>query len=71
VKRASLANQPQWIRAPIATQRSYALSTSPILDHEGEVLYPDAPEEDDIEGYYAFFVFDPDGIRVEVCSWTA
>lgn len=28
-------------------------------------------EEDDMEGYYAFFVFDPDGIRVEVCSWTA
>jgi catechol 2,3-dioxygenase-like lactoylglutathione lyase family enzyme len=28
------------------------------------------PEEDrDIEGYYAFFVFDPDGIRVEVFSW--
>jgi glyoxylase I family protein len=28
------------------------------------------PEEDrDEEGYYAFFVFDPDGIRVEVFSW--
>ena len=28
------------------------------------------PEEDrDIEGYYAFFVFDPDGIRVEVFCW--
>jgi glyoxylase I family protein len=28
------------------------------------------PEEDrDIEGYYAFFVFDPDGIRVEVLWW--
>lgn len=27
------------------------------------------PEDDrDIEGYYAFFVFDPDGIRVEVFS---
>jgi catechol 2,3-dioxygenase-like lactoylglutathione lyase family enzyme len=28
------------------------------------------PEEDrDIEGYYATFVFDPDGIRVEVFCW--
>ena len=27
-------------------------------------------EESDMEGYYAFFAFDPDGIRVEVCSWT-
>ena len=27
-------------------------------------------EEHDMEGYYAFFAFDPDGIRVEVCSWT-
>jgi glyoxylase I family protein len=28
------------------------------------------PEEDrDEEGYYAFFVFDPDGIRVEVFCW--
>ncbi len=29
------------------------------------------PEEDrDEPGYYAFFVFDPDGIRIEVFSWT-
>lgn len=29
------------------------------------------PEEDrDEPGYYAFFAFDPDGIRVEVFSWT-
>jgi catechol 2,3-dioxygenase-like lactoylglutathione lyase family enzyme len=28
------------------------------------------PEEDrDEPGYYAFFVFDPDGIRVEVFCW--
>jgi hypothetical protein len=28
------------------------------------------PEYDnDEEGYYAFFVFDPDGIRVELFSW--
>jgi glyoxylase I family protein len=32
------------------------------------VHYP--PEEDrDEPGYYAFFVFDPDGIRVEVFYW--
>ena len=29
------------------------------------------PEEDrDEPGYYAFFVFDPDGIRVEVFCWS-
>jgi catechol 2,3-dioxygenase-like lactoylglutathione lyase family enzyme len=29
------------------------------------------PEEDrDVDGYYAFFVFDPDGIRVEVFCWS-
>jgi catechol 2,3-dioxygenase-like lactoylglutathione lyase family enzyme len=28
------------------------------------------PEEDrDIGGYYAFFVFDPDGIRIEIFCW--
>jgi catechol 2,3-dioxygenase-like lactoylglutathione lyase family enzyme len=28
------------------------------------------PEEDrDVAGYYALFVFDPDGMRVEVFSW--
>jgi catechol 2,3-dioxygenase-like lactoylglutathione lyase family enzyme len=28
------------------------------------------PEEDrDIEGYYGLFVFDPDGMRIEVFSW--
>jgi glyoxylase I family protein len=28
------------------------------------------PEEDrDVRGYYAVFVFDPDGIRIEVFSW--
>jgi hypothetical protein len=28
------------------------------------------PEEDrDIEGYHAFFVFDPEGMRIEVLSW--
>ena len=33
-----------------------------------QVHFP--PEEDrDIPGYYAVFVFDPDGIRVEVFHW--
>ena len=28
------------------------------------------PEDDrDVPGYYAVFVFDPDGIRIEVFSW--
>ena len=28
------------------------------------------PEEDrDVEGYYAVFVFDPDGLRIEVFCW--
>ena len=32
------------------------------------VQYP--PEEDnDIPGYWAMFVFDPDGIRVEILHW--
>jgi catechol 2,3-dioxygenase-like lactoylglutathione lyase family enzyme len=35
------------------------------VDRGASVHHP--PEEDkDIEGYYAFFAFDPDGIRVEV-----
>jgi glyoxylase I family protein len=30
------------------------------------------PEADgDVPGYYAFFAFDPDGMRVEVFSWTS
>ena len=28
------------------------------------------PEQDgDIDGYYAFFVFDPDGMRIEIFCW--
>ena len=28
------------------------------------------PEEDrDVDGYFAFFVFDPDGMRIEVFCW--
>jgi catechol 2,3-dioxygenase-like lactoylglutathione lyase family enzyme len=41
---------------------------SRCLAQEANIHFP--PEEDrDIEGYYAFFVFDPDGIRVEVLWW--
>lgn len=37
------------------------------LDLGAEIHFP--PEEDrDIEGYYEMFVFDPDGMRVEVAS---
>ena len=33
-----------------------------------EIHHP--PEMDsDIDGYYAFFVFDPDGMRIEVFAW--
>lgn len=33
-----------------------------------EIHFP--PEQDrDVPGYYAFFAFDPDGIRVEVFCW--
>jgi catechol 2,3-dioxygenase-like lactoylglutathione lyase family enzyme len=38
------------------------------LSGDAKIHFP--PEEDrDEEGYYAFFVFDPDGIRVEVFCW--
>ena len=37
------------------------------LDMKAEVHFP--PEDDrDIEGYYEMFVFDPDGMRIEVAS---
>lgn len=37
------------------------------LEMNAKVHFP--PEEDsDIGGYYAFFVFDPDGFRIEVFS---
>ena len=33
-----------------------------------QVHFP--PEEDrDVDGYYALFVFDPDGMRIEVFCW--
>jgi glyoxylase I family protein len=38
------------------------------LARKANVHFP--PEDDrDVEKYYALFVFDPDGIRVEVFSW--
>ena len=38
------------------------------LAHGARVHFP--PQEDrDEEGYYAFFVFDPDGMRIEVFCW--
>ena len=44
---------------------AYARATS----SGAKIHFP--PEEDrDEPGYYAFFAFDPDGIRVEVFSWT-
>jgi catechol 2,3-dioxygenase-like lactoylglutathione lyase family enzyme len=41
---------------------------SRCLEQEARIHFP--PEEDrDIPGYYAFFAFDPDGMRVEVLWW--
>jgi catechol 2,3-dioxygenase-like lactoylglutathione lyase family enzyme len=38
------------------------------VERSANVNFP--PEEDrDEEGYYALFVFDPDGIRIEVFCW--
>ncbi len=38
------------------------------VDAGAKIHFP--PEEDrDVVGYYAFFVFDPDGMRIEVFSW--
>lgn len=38
------------------------------VDAGASIHFP--PEEDrDIEGYYGLFVFDPDGMRIEVFSW--
>jgi catechol 2,3-dioxygenase-like lactoylglutathione lyase family enzyme len=41
---------------------------SRCLAEEANIHFP--PEDDrDVENYYALFVFDPDGLRVEVFSW--
>jgi glyoxylase I family protein len=38
------------------------------VERGDETHFP--PEEDrDIPGYYAFFVFDPDGMRIEILHW--
>ena len=38
------------------------------LSRGAKIHFP--PEEDrDVQGYYAVFAFDPDGIRVEVFCW--
>jgi catechol 2,3-dioxygenase-like lactoylglutathione lyase family enzyme len=38
------------------------------VDIGANIHFP--PEEDrDVDGYYALFVFDPDGMRIEVFSW--
>jgi catechol 2,3-dioxygenase-like lactoylglutathione lyase family enzyme len=39
------------------------------LDMGVRIHHPPA-EESDMPGYYAFFAFDPDGIRVEVNHWS-
>ena len=36
----------------------------------GSRIHVPPEEEPDLPGYYAFFVFDPDGIRVEVDHWS-
>ena len=38
------------------------------LARSANVHFPPEPDRD-IEGYYALFVFDPDGIRIEVFCW--
>lgn len=49
--------------APDATAHARAVASG------ARIHFP--PEEDrDEPGYHAFFAFDPDGIRVEVFSWT-
>jgi hypothetical protein len=41
---------------------------SRCVAREENIHFP--PEEDrDVDDYYALFVFDPDGMRVEVFSW--
>ena len=53
-------------RAPRAGRRGVRARPSPL---GAEIHFP--PEvDDDLEDYYAFFVFDPDGLRIEV-FWAA
>ena len=54
-----------WVDTQEEVEEAFARATSA----GAEAHFP--PEFDrDEPGYYAFFVFDPDGIRVEVFSWT-
>jgi catechol 2,3-dioxygenase-like lactoylglutathione lyase family enzyme len=39
------------------------------LSMDARIHFP-PEEESDLPGYYAFFVFDPDGIRIEVNHWS-
>jgi catechol 2,3-dioxygenase-like lactoylglutathione lyase family enzyme len=38
------------------------------LEMDARIHYPPG-EETDLPGYYAFFAFDPDGIRIEINHW--
>jgi catechol 2,3-dioxygenase-like lactoylglutathione lyase family enzyme len=49
---------------PDEVDAAYARS----VEAGASIHYPPEPDRD-LEGYYAFFAFDPDGIRVEVFSW--
>ena len=61
---ASSTSRSRWTRRPRSEAHARASSSG------AKIHYP--PEEDNDEpGYYAFFVFDPDGIRIEVFSWTS
>jgi catechol 2,3-dioxygenase-like lactoylglutathione lyase family enzyme len=52
----------------VDTREEVDAAYSRCLSREANIHFP--PEEDrDLEGYYALFVFDPDGIRVEVFCW--
>jgi hypothetical protein len=37
-----------------------------VLLMRGDRIHCSQEEDSDISGYYAFFVFDPDGFRIEV-----
>jgi glyoxylase I family protein len=41
---------------------------SRCLAQEANIHFPPEPDRD-VEDYYALFVFDPDGIRIEVFYW--
>ena len=52
----------------VDTREEVDAAYSRCLARKANVHFP--PEDDrDVENYYAIFVFDPDGIRIEVFSW--